>query len=419
MRIEREVPLAGSFDFVVCGGGPSGIAAAVSASRLGLRTALIEKNHFFGGMGAGGYVVPLSGFFHQGVRVAGGIGWELVQRMVQDSAAQVELPKGHVSFHPEYLKLHSERLLREAGVTLFPGAVLSGCCCERGSITHVLFVQEDGEKAVGGMMFADATGSAVLCRLANAEMLPASEKYQPMTLCFLLEGADATTQLLSGCIHHDGKTGRSVNAELHDWLAEQPDAPQFGGPWFNALIRGNLLAVNMTRAAGDASDPKVYAATYAELRENAYRLVELLRKGFPEFRSAQIAAIAPDLGIRETRRMRGRYVLTGKELLDGVQFDDTIAFCAHPIDIHQADGNGQRLAELPAPGPIPLRCLQSVNIGNLLATGRAISCDGEAFASLRVMATAFALGEAAGVSAWANGDARNTRVQLQKQGAIV
>ena len=84
MRIEREVPLAGSFDFVVCGGGPSGIAAAVSASRLGLRTALIEKNHFFGGMGAGGYVVPLSGFFHQGVRVAGGIGWELVQRMVQD-----------------------------------------------------------------------------------------------------------------------------------------------------------------------------------------------------------------------------------------------------------------------------------------------------------------------------------------------
>ena len=173
-----------------------------------------------------------------------------MQRMVQDSAAQVELPKGHVSFHPEYLKLHSERLLREAGVTLFPGAVLSGCCCERGSITHVLFVQEDGEKAVGGMMFADATGSAVLCRLANAEMLPASEKYQPMTLCFLLEGADATTQLLSGCIHHDGKTGRSVNAELHDWLAEQPDAPQFGGPWFNALIRGNLLAVNMTRAAG-------------------------------------------------------------------------------------------------------------------------------------------------------------------------
>ena len=75
MRIEREVPFSGSFDLVVCGGGPSGIAAAVSASRLGLRTALIEKNHFFGGMGAGGYVVPLSGFFHQGVRVAGGIGY--------------------------------------------------------------------------------------------------------------------------------------------------------------------------------------------------------------------------------------------------------------------------------------------------------------------------------------------------------
>ena len=419
MRIEREVPFSGSFDLVVCGGGPSGIAAAVSASRLGLRTALIEKNHFFGGMGAGGYVVPLSGFFHQGVRVAGGIGWELVQRMVQDGAAQVELPKGHVSFHPEYLKLHAERLLREAGVTLFPGAVLSGCCRENGRITHVFFVQEDGEKAVGGTMFADTTGSVVLCRLADAELLPAPQKYQPMSLCFLLEGADATTPLLGGCIHHDGKTGRSVNAELHAWLAEQPDAPQFGGPWFNALIRGNLLAVNMTRAAGDAADPEVYAATYAGLREDAFRLVELLRKGFPEFRNAQIAAIAPDLGVRETQRMCGLYVLTGKELLDGARFDDTIAFCAHPIDIHQADGNGQRLAELPAPGPIPLRCLQSANVENLLAAGRAISCDGEAFASLRVMATAFALGEAAGVTAWAGGDAQRTRAQLQKQGAIV
>ena len=153
MRIEREVPFAGSFDLVVCGGGPSGIAAAVSASRLGLRTALIEKNHFFGGMGAGGYVVPLSGFFHQGIRVAGGIGWELVQRMLQDGAAQLELPKGHVSFHPEYLKLHAERLLREAGVTLFPDAVLSGCCREDGRITQVLFVQEDGEKAVGVLSF--------------------------------------------------------------------------------------------------------------------------------------------------------------------------------------------------------------------------------------------------------------------------
>lgn len=419
MRIEREAAFAGSFDLVVCGGGPSGIAAAVSASRLGLHTALIEKNHFFGGMGAGGYVVPLSGFFHQGVRVAGGIGWELVQRMVKDDAAQVELPKGHVSFHPEYLKLHAERLLHEAGVTLFSGAVLSGCCCENGNITHALFVQEDGEKAVGGMAFVDATGSAVLCRFANAELLPAPDKYQPMSLCFLLEGADITTPLLSSCIHHDGKTGRSVNAELHNWLSEQPDAPQFGGPWFNALIRGNLLAVNMTRAAGDASDPQIYAATYAELRENAYRLVELLRKGFPEFRNAQIAAIAPDLGIRETRRMRGRYVLTGRELLDEARFDDTIAFCAHPIDIHQADGNGQRLAELPNPGPIPLRSLQSVNIRNLLTVGRAISCDGEAFASLRVMATAFAVGEAAGVAAWTNGDAQHTRIQLQKQGAIV
>lgn len=419
MQITREIPLLDRYDLVVCGGGPGGLGAAIAAARLGKSVALIEKNSYLGGMGAGGYVVPLSGFYHRGARVAGGIGWELVQRMLLDGAAQIELPKGHVSFHPEYLKLHAQRMAREAGVTLYMNAVLTGCRREGSRITQAFFARPEGEAAVAGDVFVDATGNANLCRFAGAALLPAPHSYQPMSLCFLLEGADTSTPLLKNCIHHDGKSGHSLNETIHDYVAGQPDAPQFGGPWFNSLVLGDLLAVNITRAAGDGAASADYDAAFARLREDAFRLVEILRRGFAEFKNAHIAVIAPDMGVRDARRMRGRYVLTGQELMAQARFDDTIAFCAHPVDIHLPDGNGQKLYDLPAPGAIPLRCLQSADIDNLLAAGRAISCDDESFASLRVMATAYALGEAAGTAACCGFDPAATRAQLQKQGAIV
>ena len=419
MRITRDLPMLGRYDAVVCGGGPGGLAAAIAASRSGLRTALIEKSSCLGGMGAGGYVVPLSGFFLNGTRVVGGVGWELVQRLLADGAAQVELPRGHVSFHPEYYKLHAQRMAQEAGVTVYLNSLLTGCAVEGGRVTHAYFARTDGEKAVAGAWFIDATGNASLCRFAGAALLPPPDHYQPLTLCFLLEGADVTTPLLSGSIHHDGKSGPSVNAAIHDYLAAQPGAPQFGGPWFNSLVQGGLLAVNITRGAGDAADPAEYARLNNQLREDAFRLVALLQRGFPEFKNARIAAIAPDLGIRETRRMRGKYVLTGRDVLAQASFPDTIAFCAHPIDIHLPDGNGQKLLRLAHPGAIPLRALLSASHENLLAAGRDISCDGEAFASLRVMGTAFAIGQAAGAACACGLDPARTRALLEKNGAIV
>ena len=418
MHITRDLPIKGTFDLVVAGGGPGGLGAAIAAARCGLKTALIEKNSFLGGMASAGLVVPLSGFYHNGVRVAGGIGWELVQRLIADGAAQIELPKGHASYHPEYVKLHALRMAREAGVTLIMNALLTGCQMEAGRLTHVFFAQPGGEAALAADTFIDATGGASLCRMAGAEMLPAPESYQPMSLCILLEGVDCSTPLLSGSIHHDGLHGHSSHAEIHRWLAAQPDAPQFGGPWFNSLIRGDLLAVNITRSGGDGADDGDYAEVTARLREDAFRLTELLRRGFAEFKNAQIAGTAVNLGVRESRRMQGRYVLTGDDLLHQRRFEDTIAFCAHPMDIHLPDGNGQKLVDLPAPGAIPLRCLQSASVENLLGAGRVISCDGAAFASLRVMATAFAVGQAAGVACSQGMDAARTRDMLARQGAI-
>ena len=112
ISLQKTAPVVGSYDVVVCGGGVAGVAAAVSAARAGMKTALIERQGCFGGTATLGYVNPISGFYHKGKRVVGGIAWEMVERLEARGAAQVELPKGHVSFHVESYKLLGERIAK-------------------------------------------------------------------------------------------------------------------------------------------------------------------------------------------------------------------------------------------------------------------------------------------------------------------
>ena len=147
LTIERQAPVIAQYDAVVCGGGPAGWVAAVSAARNGCRTALIEKMSYLGGTPTAGLVDPISGGYHKGKRVLGGVGWEFVERLVAAGAGQVELPKGHVSFDPEYYKLLAQRMVLEAGVELYTNTVVSACQMADGRVTHVLIESKDGDPA--------------------------------------------------------------------------------------------------------------------------------------------------------------------------------------------------------------------------------------------------------------------------------
>lgn len=243
---------------------------------------------------------------------------------------------------------------------------------------------------------------------------------------------DTSTPLLKDSIHHDGKNGKpSCNAVIRQFLEEmnqKGEAPQFGGPWFNTLLDGEQIAVNMTRAAASSTDPRAYHRAEWKLREDMFRLVELLRGHYEEFRNCTILSSAVQAGVRESRQIKGLYTLTGQELLCGENFDDAIAYCAHPIDIHNPEDGGQNLHPLPNPGEIPFRALVPKEMDNLLAAGRCVSVDHEAHASVRVQATAMAMGEAAGAAAFllcekgcsAGGvSAEGLRSLLAVQGAVV
>ena len=398
----RRIPVCGAYDVVIAGGGPAGLTAAISAARAGLRTALVERLSFFGGTATAGYVVPISGFFHQGRRVIGGIAWEIVKRLEAMNAAQVELPKGHVSFHVESYKLLCERMLGEAGVALYTNACLVDCMAENGRITHVIIESSSGTEALSAHYFIDATGDAVLCRKAGVPMQSVGE-LQPMSLCFLLEGVDTTTELLRDSIHHDGKNGRgSCQQEIHAYLAscmKDGRLSQFGGPWFNSLVQGNAVAVNITRRAGNAADRAERTRVEHQLREDMFSIVALLREKYAEFRQCSIAASGVNAGVRETQRIAGVGCMTLEAMLSGQEPVCAISRCAHPMDIHSATSQAQQLTPLVRAPGIPHTAMIPQEISNLLAAGRCLSADAHAYASLRVQATLMATGEAAGVMA--------------------
>ena len=402
LRQQRDVPMTARCDVAVIGGGPAGVAAAVSAARRGMRTVLAERLGVLGGTAAVGYVNPISGFFQQGRRVVGGIAWEFVERLRELDAAQIEYPKGHVSFHPETWKLVAQRMALESGVELMTNMTLSDCAREGRRVTHVILDGKSGPEAVAARCFIDATGDADLCRLAGAEMLPA-DTLQPASLCFVLEGVDVSTPLLKDSIHHTGANGsHSSNDTIHAYLdacARRGELETFGGPWFNAMVQGNAGTVNVTRRGGDGADRADLTRMECRLREDMFRIVALLKKEYPEFRHCSIAASGVNAGIRETARIRGLDTVTGEDMLASRAWPCPAARCAHPMDVHDARSSSQTVDYYASAAYVPHTALIPRGLDSLLAAGRCVSADARAYATLRVQATVMAIGESAGLMA--------------------
>ena len=402
VRIDRQIIVTGKYDVVVCGGGPAGWIAAVSSARAGKKTALIERYGFIGGTATAGYVVPISGFFFKEKRVVGGIAWEFVKELEKLDAAIVEYPKGHVSVNPEYYKLVARRMLNEAGVDLYMNSYLSDCIKEDKRVTHIVISSKNGFEAIGADCFIDATGDADLFSMAGAQMLEKSNELQPLSMCFVITNVDTSTDLLKNCIHHDGKHGNSLNKVIHDYLiklSKVVDVPQFGGPWFNVLLKGNSLAVNITRAEADATNREEYAKAEEKLHYDMFKLMNILKDKFVEFKDAEIVVSANNAGVRETRNIKGVYALTNEDFAKSLDYACPVAQCAHPMDIHKAKDDEQVLIYLDKNSYIPFETMITNDLDNVIAAGRCISAERDPYASLRVQATLMSVGECAGLAA--------------------
>jgi hypothetical protein len=404
VTIQKRVPVVASYDVVVCGGGPSGLMAAISASREGAKTAIIEQYGFFGGMATSGFVTPMSVFSYGNKRNIGGIPWEFVLRLEKMGGACIEHPLNNVAFDIELYKLCAQRMINEAGVDIYVHSFISSVVkAESNRITEVVFENKNGSEAVQGKVFIDCTGDADIAFMSGVPMEKENEKdLQPASLCFVLSGVDTQSDLIKECMHHHLQAVNCQCEPIRKKLlieSEKWNLPSFGGPWFCTVLHEGSVAVNMTRSSANPCDNRQFVHAEEKMREDVFFFTRILKENFEEFRNCYVSSIAPQAGARESRHIQGMHMITAEEYLTAFRYEDSISRCAHPIDIHSTETGKQECKFLDKAAYVPYRSLVPKHHPNLLVAGKSLSASKEAFASLRVQASCMGMGQAAGVAA--------------------
>lgn len=391
LNINKRASIVGKYQVTVCGGGPAGFIAAVAAARCGARVALIERYGFLGGMATAGMVAPISEFMHEGELISTGIPYEFVNKI---EGGVMCAPRGNFVFHPEEYKLASQRMVIEAGVELYLHAYVTDVIIEDGKISHVVFESKNGTQAVETDYVIDATGDGDVAFKAGVPMQKNNFPLQPATMYFALRNVD--TSKFKG--YYPKEKGSSVPQIREKFSMLCSDVPQMGGPWFFAGMGEGTVIVNMSRTVLDWLNEKDATKAECRIREDIKKIVNLLKTYIPEFKDAELVMCASQIGIRETRHIVGSHIFTGEEYLKAVHFKDSVARCAHPIDIHSTTDNSQKLVQIKSPAFIPYRSIIADGFENLLVPSRCFSADREAFAAARVQVSVMGLGQAAGVA---------------------
>ncbi|GGE03094.1 FAD-dependent oxidoreductase [Paenibacillus nasutitermitis] len=416
-----------TYDVIVVGGGPGGIAAAVAAARMGANTLLVERYGFLGGAGTAMMVNPWMSYWASGnsnVQLVFGVLQELIDRMSE--MGMYGHPKQKTAFDPEALKVASEQLCLEAGVKLLYHTFLGEVRMDEAGthIEAVRFANKAGLVDLSAHMYVDTTGDADLAAFAGAIVekgRAVDSLSQPMTLNFRMANVDIDLM--------------PTIAEITELYLEakqrgEIDCPRENMLWFYANQPG-VIHFNTTRVLRkDATNPWELTDAEIEGRRQAQQLVRFLKAEVPGFRDAYLQTTAPQIGVRESRRVVGEYMLTADELLASCRFEDVIARGSYPVDIHNPDGEGTIEKHLPEGEwyDIPFRTLVPKKIENLLIGGRPISATHEAHSAIRVQPIAIAIGQAAGTAAalCAKGkvlprelDVRKVQEALTAQGAVL
>ncbi len=399
------------YDVIVAGGGIAGTMAAIAAATEGCRTLLVERYAALGGMATLGLVQPITKWGIHGQYVIGGRGKNILENLSELSPTATT-PMSHYgpTCDAEYLKRSLETTALESGVKLLYHTWVTGVEREKDALTGLQVVSKSGPMTILGDIFIDATGDGDVAASAG---IPFDEDSQGITLMFIVSGIDRK------------------HCPPKDEIGKIWDRHKIG---YRGLAlfwhpREDTAYMNVTEVEGlSGLDPWALTEATVECRRQAWQTLEVLKTHVPGFENAYIEQTAPALGIRETRRIRGRYVLTKEDVLTGTDFPDTIARACCPIDVHGSENGGRgEYRSLKKSYGIPYRSLTTESTKNLIVTGRPISADHIAHSSLRRMAPGFALGEAAGVAATLalkNGDVRsvsvaNLRHTLESHGAIL
>lgn len=409
-------------DVFILGGGLSGVAAAVGAARAGAKVFLAERAYILGGTSTLSLVTPMQTFHAGGRRVIGGAAQEMIERLARRGATPGHLPDpvGFASsvtpVDPDALKIFLSEWLTSEGVHVALGHSLRELRMSGGSITSaVIEDQQGGAAEVKAGCFVDASGNGDMSLMAGCDM-EIDDNCQPMTLIFIMDRVETgdiieyqkahpgefymnedPAALERGYVGVSGFFPQVEKARADGRLDIMRDRLLFFG-----TARSGEIAVNTTRVTGwNALYGEELSRAMMEGQRQVGQVAAFMKEEIPGFRQARLARVADWIGVRETRRLAGRYVMNEKDVLACRHFDDVVAKGAYPMDIHLGDSDGleSRLIEGKGYYDIPLRSLLNGRAENLVTVGKCISVTHEGFSSTRVMPTCMAVGQAGGVAA--------------------
>jgi hypothetical protein len=388
---------------VVLGGGPSGIAAAVSAARAGASVALVERYGFLGGMGTAAMVTSFCGL-HANVhgdmrRVVHGIADEILEGLERlGGLNRTHSVLGRTvaqSYDVGAYKCVADDLVVGAGVDLHLHAFAVGVRMQGSKIDALFIETKSGRGAIVADAFIDCSGDADLAAWSGAPFEKRPELAYP-TLMFRLGNVDDAVALAEG----KPKIRALIEAEEHQTGAPFPRRAAYVNPQAHAREwRVNATQIARGARAVDGTSHDDLRWGEVEGRKQVRRLLDFLKRRVAGFSDSYLLEIAPQLGIRETRRIVGAYVLTAEDVLECRDFDDTIGVNGWPVEEHVRGEVQWRWPAERGYHQIPFRCIVPRGVKNLLVAGRCASATHEGQASLRVSGPCFAMGQAAGTAA--------------------
>lgn len=405
----RQTPVWGEYDVVVLGGGPAGMAAAVAAARAGRKTLLVERYGFLGGMGTAAGVTNFCGLHanvHGDIRqVVHGVADDLLQRIARLGG----LNQPHALFGKTVAqaydtaayKIAADDLLLSSGVEVLFHALAAGVVMDGQRRVQALLVEtKSGRHAIVGRAFVDASGDGDLAAWAGAPYALGDGEgnmLYPSTM-FRLNGIDPE------------RAGKAW--ELIPRLMLQAEAEgRYKFPRKTPIVRpqksGIEWRVNLTQLANregnamDGTDARELSDAEVLGRRQIADVAGFLRE-VPGFERSYIVDIAPQVGIRETRRVRGAYELTEADVLECASFDDTIGVNGWPLELHLKGDVEFRWPKIPESrgfNHLPYRMTVPEGLDNVWVAGRCASMSHEAQSAARVTGACFVMGQAAGLAA--------------------
>lgn len=411
--------MSNQYNVIVVGGGTSGCAAAYTAGKLGLKTLLVEKSIHLGGAITSGLVIPAMNTSKSQINT------DFFDALIDELSClngQISYQDNPGWFNPELCKVALDRLMQKANVEVLFSTTIKDITTQSRNIIELTLHPDMLSECIAADYIVDATGNCEISELAKCTFLQNGDELQPVSLRFEMGGVDLkkfSRWLLD--FDSDRNVSTAVNIDGHIHLSTactwDKDKNWALSPLFDDAVEKGVLsntdrsyfqiftvpgafdtvAFNCPRVYSnpelDPLNPEHISKALICARESIIRLAEFCKIYLPGFDKAYISNIADALGIRVSRRIKGKYIYTVDDLRTGKKFDNPVLISNYPIDVHSNKNGESKLEHTVQDYQLPVEALISADIDNLFVVGRCISADFLAQAALRIQPSCFSMGE--------------------------